>query len=244
MHESRRCLAIAAPTAVQSLGRPETDLSRGSELQHEADRHPDRRRRHAGPQRDDPRRRRARQPAARRGLRLHQGLLGPAQPARAPRPPEPALHRDPRARPHPRRHGHRRLARLRRPGRPRDDRPDRRPAEAAQDRRPHLRRRRRHAERPAALRRALPRRARPEDDRQRPRPQPPERARRVGARARAPDAARLPLPARPLAHPLRARRDGQLRDARLRHRRLRLRRRACSACARRPRATAASRSSR
>ena len=56
-------------------------------------------------------------------------------------------------------------------------------ARAARHRGAHLRRRRRHAERPAAARRAPADGARAEDDRQRPRPQLPERAGRVGPRA-------------------------------------------------------------
>ena len=57
-----------------------------------------------------------------------------------------------------------------------------RPPGAAGHRGPHLRRRRRHAERLAAARGAPADGARAEDDRQRPRAQLPERARRVGTR--------------------------------------------------------------
>ncbi len=151
-----------------------------------------------------------------RGLRLHQGIQQPPPPHRSPRPPEPALHRDPGARPHPRRHPHRRLPRLRRRERHQDPRRRRPSALAPGHRRPHLRGRRRHPERPAALRGALPDRARAQDHRQRPRPQLPQRARGVGAQARA-HGRRLHLRAHGLADLVRPRGPDQLRDARLRH---------------------------
>ena len=90
----------------------------------ETHRHSDRRRRHARAERHHSRRRRARQPAADRNLRAHQGLQLPVQPARAARPPESAVSGNPRARSDQGRHAHRLVARLRRPGQEGGARPD------------------------------------------------------------------------------------------------------------------------
>ena len=156
----------------------------------------DGRRRHARPQRDDARRGGAGQPVQGRGDRLHQGFQQPVQSARAARAAQSAVHDDPRARPDPRRHDHRRLARLCRSDDRGDDRGNRRPHAAAADRGPDLHRRRWHAERHAGLVGLFPDRAGAQDDRQRPGPQLSPRARRVAARA-VRVAARLPLRPQP-----------------------------------------------
>ena len=205
-------------------GRPGDEAVGAGSEQHEADRHPDRRRRHAGAQRDRPRRRGARQPAARRGLRLHQGLLGACSTRASPT--STSTRSSPRS--------------------PSSTRRAAAPSSAPRARSSTRTTRETIAQIADRLKQLkidglicvggdgtlnglqpfaelLPRRPRPQDDRQRPRPQPPQRARRVGARARAPEPPGYTLPARPLAHPLRARRHGQLRHARLRDRRLRLR---------------------
>ena len=182
----------------------------------------------------------------RRGVRLHQGLQQPAQPARAARPPQSAVHaRSPSST---RRCGGTIL------GASRDyvDADD--TATIAADRRPARAGCRIDGlicvggdgtlNGMQALSRPPADRARPQDDRQRPRPELPQRAGRVDPRAvrRTPPGYRYAR--MPLADAVRPRPDGQLRDARLRHGRVRLGQRRRSASAPRPRAIAASPSSR
>ena len=105
-------------------------------------------------------------------------------------------------------------------------------------------RRRRHAQRPAAAGRTPADRARAEDDRQRPGAELPERARRMGPREGSRRHAELSLQADAVQRRLRSEPDRQLRHARLRDRGLGRPRRASSASAPPPKATAASPSSR
>ena len=211
---------------------------------HETHRHPDRRGRYSRAERHDSRRGRPRQPAAHRDLRADQGVQQPLQSARAAPAPEPAVPGDSRARPDQGRHADRVVAGLHRPAIKARARPDHRPAEEARHRGADCRRRRRHAQRPAAAGRTPADGARAEDHRQRPGTELPERSRTNGRASRTPTArpatatrARRRTPSSISIRSSTTRRPAMRRQSWSPHR-------ASSASAPRPRAIAGSRSSR
>ena len=186
---------------------------------HETHRHPDRGRRHPGPQRHHPRRGRARQPAQGRNRRPDQRLQQPVQPPRAACPCSTRCYQeipelDPTkggtligsSRDYVDPNDHAKL----------DQIVDR--LKQLWHRGPDLRRRRRHAQRPAAPRRTPAHRARAQDHRQRSGPELSERARRMGPRAttRRPKRGFRYKRSR-VARRLRPRPHRQLRHARLCH---------------------------